>query len=494
MAFGKKVLAAAGIILIVLCCVSLAITGRTYTLRCGNLTDTEDADSYSVEMEQDEASGSLGYRDKHIENDSLLITFYSDGKSGADTFVTIAGPDDYRAGYMFYVHRFGIITEGGYLGHMRGGIVLPLAILAYMLILLAYFAMKYRHDVSVSLYRYGNITDLGIMVFLVIAVFLEFRNIIGYTGIEGAVQNVLSEVSLFTWITFPVAAVLSVLVTLSSISLMRKEGRSWRNMLGCILGVLLLAGIMFPWALGEYLQRSTIVDVHNQNRLAYYIEITAESGISAIVAYLECVLIGTVITAVKAARHVPEPDKDYILILGCQVRKDGTLTPLLKGRADRAVWFAKMQKEKTGRDIVFVPSGGKGADEVISEGEAIAEYLKANGIPEDRILTENRSGNTEENFRNSMELIRERSGDKEPGVAFSTTNYHVLRSGQIALSQGISAEGVGSPTKSYFWINAFIREFIATLYTEKKRHIAVALILIAAAAAAAALLYIAVNG
>ena len=34
-------------------------------------------------------------------------------------------------------------------------------------------------------------------------------------------------------------------------------------------------------------------------------------------------------------------------------------------------------------------------------------------------------------------------------------------------------EGIGAKTKSYFWINAFIREFIATLYTEKKKHIAV---------------------
>ena len=493
MTFSKKVLAAAGVILIALCCVSLIFTGRSYTLRCGNLTDTENADSYTVEMERVGTSESLGYRDKHIENDSLLITFYSDGKSGADTFVTIKGPDDYRVGYMFYVHRFGIITEGGYLGHMRGGIVIPLAVLAYMLMLLAYFSMKYRRDVSMSLYRYSNITDLGIIVFLVIAVFLEFGSIIGYTGLEQAVHNALSQVSAFTWITFPVALVLSVLVTLSSIDLMRKEGRSWRNMLGCILGIMLLTGIIFPWALGEYLQRSTIVDVHNQNGLAYYIELIVESGISAIVAYLECVLIGTVITAVKAARHIPEPDKDYILILGCQVRKDGTLTPLLKGRADRAVWFAKMQKDETGKDIVFVPSGGKGADEAISEGEAIAAYLREAGIPEDRILTENRSGITEENFRNSMELIREHSGDKEPGVAFSTTNYHVLRSGQIALSQGISAEGVGSPTKSYFWINAFIREFVATLYAEKKRHITVVLILIAAAAAAAAVLYIAAN-
>ena len=32
-------------------------------------------------------------------------------------------------------------------------------------------------------------------------------------------------------------------------------------------------------------------------------------------------------------------------------------------------------------------------------------------------------------------------------------------------------EGIGSKTKTYFWVNAFIREFIGTLYAEKKKHI-----------------------
>ena len=34
-------------------------------------------------------------------------------------------------------------------------------------------------------------------------------------------------------------------------------------------------------------------------------------------------------------------------------------------------------------------------------------------------------------------------------------------------------EGIGSKTKVYFWLNAFIREFIATLYSEKKKHISI---------------------
>ena len=58
-------------------------------------------------------------------------------------------------------------------------------------------------------------------------------------------------------------------------------------------------------------------------------------------------------------------------------------------------------------------------------------------------------------------------------VAFSTTNYHVFRAGCIATEQSFNMEGIGAKTKRYFWINAFIREFIATIFSEKRRHIAV---------------------
>ena len=46
-----------------------------------------------------------------------------------------------------------------------------------------------------------------------------------------------------------------------------------------------------------------------------------------------------------------------------------------------------------------------------------------------------------------------------------------MRAGLIATEQGLKLEGIGSKTKSYFWINAFIREFIGTLYSERKKHI-----------------------
>ena len=151
-----------------------------------------------------------------------------------------------------------------------------------------------------------------------------------------------------------------------------------------------------------------------------------------------------------------------------------------------------MQKEKTGKDIVFVPSGGQGPDEPLPEAAAIGTYLESIGVPRERILTEEASVNTSENIRNSMALIRRHAGEASPKVAFSTTNYHVFRAGLLAQAQGESLEGVGSPTKRYFWVNAFIREFMATLVSERKRHVLMFLLLNAAIALMVAVEYLSV--
>ncbi len=72
-------------------------------------------------------------------------------------------------------------------------------------------------------------------------------------------------------------------------------------------------------------------------------------------------MIGTMIANAVVVRYRPDYDKDYVIILGCGIRKDGTPLPLLAGRIDRAMNFAKAQKEATGKDITFITSGGQGS-------------------------------------------------------------------------------------------------------------------------------------
>ncbi len=51
------------------------------------------------------------------------------------------------------------------------------------------------------------------------------------------------------------------------------------------------------------------------------------------------------------------------------------------------------------------------------------KYLTERGIPEERIVEEDRSADTFENMKNSKEKIW--AVDQSAKVAFCTTNYHV---------------------------------------------------------------------
>ena len=67
----------------------------------------------------------------------------------------------------------------------------------------------------------------------------------------------------------------------------------------------------------------------------------------------------------------------------------------------------------------------------------------------------------------------------EARTAFSTTNYHVFRSGVWAGLAGLPAEGVGSRTKWWYWPNAFMRECVGLLQNRWKQEL-VLLVLLAA--------------
>lgn len=465
----KKILL--GIAMAFLCVLVLSFTAGTYTLEVpfeGNIDE--------IRFEID-GEGSAEITDLTV-NDGVLKVQLESRKQGKFFLMLTQGEET------LYLNRFfvlpgGIITQGNYFGDCRGDVIIPLFSCVYLMILIISIYRRYRQSESESIYRYQNVRLLGLLIFLSGLLVQQIFLIPRYEGFHTTITSAINSASSFSISAFPFVFLMSLYLIWSNFTLIRKEGRTWRNMLGMILGALLCFLTLAPNFLSDYLQNVTYVDVHNENGAAHYIEEGLEGLISGAAAYLECILAGTIVYALKAARHIPSFDRDYILILGCQIKEDGTLTKLLQSRADRAIEFAAMQKEKTGRDIIYVPSGGKGSDEVRAEADAIMDYLIATGISADHILSENRSANTYENFRNSLQLIRSHTDKDDPKIAFSTTNYHVFRSGVIAESMGVHAEGIGAPTRIYFWINAFIREFIATLSSDRKSHIkAVAVIMV----------------
>lgn len=483
----KKI--AVALVLTLFCVVYIGLKGSTYKmsfLLWGFAS--RNAEDYSVEIEQEREY--IQVVGKEVKENELILTVASVEKGGW-AFIDLYLKDEMINGKYVYVHPFGLITEENILGNCTGGNMIPLCLSLFLSYVWLDIWRKYKKGMKKNFFQYKNIMNLGLLFYFGSMLMGTLLAIPGYQGLYSAIENSMAAGGQLSVVVLPVALVVSILICISNLQLMRKEGKNWKNMLGFFLSAAVCLGTMFPWFLGEYLQVSTVFDVHQENGVARFIEIGVENSILAAITYLDCILLSTIVFGFSTARHVPAFDKDYILILGCQIMKDGSLTKLLQGRADRALEFAEMQKAKTGKSIVFVPSGGQGSDEVMAEGEAIGNYLREKGVPEENILVENRSANTEENFRFSLQLIKRRM--KDPKIAFSTTNFHVLRSGMLASQEGVAAEGIGSKTKSYFWINAFIREFVATIHAERKTHGKLLALIIAMVILMTVVLFAAVN-
>ena len=453
------------IILLLISAMFIIINGNTYIVKIDNMNEITSIEDLDIKIEDENVVKCV---DKSLENGTLKIKLESVSKG--KTYVDIDSNEEYSKFFPIYVHNFGVITFNEYMGDSNGSIIIPISIIVFSIYILYLLIISYKDMKNENMYQYKNIAYLGIIIFIIISIISQLLVLSNYNGLISTINAILSMFS-FTTILLPIAFVVSILVIISNILLIIKEGFGVRNILGIILGIVLCFSSILPEILYNMLYSATWIDIHNQNGIGVYIYNLVETTIYITVTYIECILIGTIIIGIKAAKHIPKFDKDCIIILGCQIKKDGTLTKLLKGRVDRAIEFSKMQKEKTGKDIIFVPSGGKGNDEVISESQAMKNYLIEQGIKEDNILIEDKSKNTFENIKFSNKLINDKI--KNAKIALSTTNYHVFRAGTIASNQNIKIEGIGAKTKSYFWINAFIREFIATLFSERKKHITV---------------------
>lgn len=410
-------------------------------------------------------------------------------KQAGKVFLIMNYGEDYSGQKTLYVHKSMVITDNNFFGYSTGSEIIPISVSIILLYLLYILIKKYRVSIKENLYQYKNVVYLGVIIFISVFTLNNLLSIINYQGIFGTINKTISSMSIFSYLLFPIALITFILVTISNIILLKKEGKSLKNLLGLFLGIFICLLTLLPDYVYEIILKSHSIDIYNLNIIGPYLYDFVEASVYLIVAYLECILIGTIVIALKSVKKKVEYNKDYMIILGCQIKKDGTLTPLLKGRVDKAIEFRNKQLNSTGKDLIFIPSGGQGSDEVISEAEAMKKYLLEQGIKEKNILIENKSKSTYENIKFSNKLIK----NKDANIAFSTTNYHVFRAGLLATEQGLILEGIGSKTKSYFWINAFIREFVGTLYSEKKKHIIVLISILIAIIAMIGVTYLSNN-
>ena len=173
------------------------------------------------------------------------------------------------------------------------------------------------------------------------------------------------------------------------------------------------------------------------------------------VIYISVVFLAFMFYSVAIQWLPRKVDLDYIVVLGCGLINGDGVGRLLGNRLDKAavVYDRSMSACK------IICSGGQGKDETVSEAEAMSKYLIEKGISKKDIILEDQSVNTEENLRNSQEIIRKRKGRQRTAIVSS--GYHILRASIYASRLNFPAYGVGAKTALYYWPSAMIREYAA---------------------------------
>jgi uncharacterized SAM-binding protein YcdF (DUF218 family) len=164
--------------------------------------------------------------------------------------------------------------------------------------------------------------------------------------------------------------------------------------------------------------------------------------------------------------HVPQSgDYDAIIILGSQVKRDGTPNVQLQWRLDKAleIWAE--------HPVPVVVCGAQGSDEPRPEADVMFDYLTSDSlrtdnrsgifIPADMVLVDPTSFNTRQNLQNASALLE---GRDVHTVLIVTSDYHLPRALALAEDEGFTATGVGSPIKGgWNTVRNYARETVAWL-------------------------------
>ncbi len=457
----KLIMIAAAYLLIILSTVSaVLVAGRSYTVYIASPFDTN---RVVLEYEQ---QGIVEADDISFKKDYAVIKVkgLKPGKTVVNAMVYNAlNENEYSCVRLdCTVLPTGVLYLSGY--DFGGYQFVLLGMAAVTLFSFCIFFAQFRKRKKTQFFSYKTVLDLALMLFFglqsimylgllaVCTVMPERIDVWQLYNLAGFIMSAIFILSI------PFIIIIAAFLSVSNLMLIIKEGFRISNLFGLLISAVLLAGSAL----------CIVTILKNPNSTGVTLEEMRDALIRTVISsafvYFECILLATQLCTQYAAQHMPKRNQDFILILGCKIRKDGTPLPLLKGRIDRAIEFYNMQLQETGKDAVFIPSGGKGRDEVISEAEAVKNYLVENGIDESKILPETSSGNTLENMKFSKRIAD--SKKENANILFVTTNYHVFRSGILSAKAGLRADGTGAKTKWYFWPNAQMREFVGLIASE----------------------------
>jgi uncharacterized SAM-binding protein YcdF (DUF218 family) len=127
-------------------------------------------------------------------------------------------------------------------------------------------------------------------------------------------------------------------------------------------------------------------------------------------------------------------------VLGAGVDGD-TPSPILQDRINAAYDYLTKHP-----DTVCIATGGKGDDENLSEAQCIYNHLTQMGISGDRIWMEDQATSTVENFRYSIDLLKQETGSIPKSVGVLSNEFHLFRASLMAKNNGLSPIFIAAPT------------------------------------------------
>lgn len=173
------------------------------------------------------------------------------------------------------------------------------------------------------------------------------------------------------------------------------------------------------------------------------------AALGAVAAAAICIYFVTLGSIINAEKNEAK-NETTIIVLGCQVRGN-VPSQMLKLRIDAAYNYLCENADATA-----ILSGAKGNDELISEAECMYENLCEMGIDKSRLIIEDKSTNTDENIKNSLKIIEEKSLSKN--IALATSDYHQKRAAMICRKYGLDAHAVNAKTPLYLAPVFYTRE------------------------------------
>ncbi len=312
----------------------------------------------------------------------------------------------------------------------------------FSLLCLGLFIYLFRKDRS----RYRNCYMLS----LVLLSFFPF--FISITGQHSALPVLIMTYGFLLGIL-----IVPFFLIFNGIVMIRKEGRHLSQLLSLLFGIIILAG--------EAITLSGVIRYSFSGGTQPFIPRTFFSVTAAIfcitVIYGSASFLIFMIYTLFLQTIPHKRDFDYVIIHGSGLLDGDRVSKLLKDRLDKAIEIYR--KDPTPPKLI--PSGGKGADETVSEAEAMKKYLLAQGIPEEDIIPEDQSTTTLENLVFSKRILDQAGGRKY--TALVSSNYHIYRALRYCRKIGLKCTGIGSHVAFYYWPSALIREYIA-IHAEKK--------------------------